>query len=365
LKNSKNILVSPLDWGLGHATRCIPIIKHLLDLGHNVILGAYGKGKILLEDEFPQLTSVEIDGITMTYQNKGSFALTIGAQILGYLKSIRREHQLVQKIIAEYNIDLIISDNRYGAYSSIVPSIIISHQINILMPKGLQFTSSIVNGWVHKQLKKFNAIWIPDYKGKESIAGALSNNKFAHQHCKYLGILSRFSNGQKSSAVKKTNSSNENIKVLAVLSGPEPQRTKFEELLLEKTLPSNYNLTIVRGLPDAIEPLKHAGVTIINFLNGDDLKTEIENCNIYVGRTGYTTVMDLLCIGKQAILVPTPGQPEQEYLGETMANGTWFKIYSQNSFNFNEAITLKTQSTNKIKCNQFKEVIDETLLQLF
>jgi len=363
LKTAKNILVSPLDWGLGHATRCIPIINHFLQLGHNVILGAYGQSKVLLEKEFPELISIDMPGINMTYQNKGSFAFTITKQITKYLKSIKEEHSQLQKVVKEYNVQLIVSDNRYGIYSPTVPSIIISHQINILMPKGLQFASSIVNSWVHKQLNKFDAIWIPDFKGKNAIAGSLSNNTFAHKHGKYLGILSRFANKNFVEVTHK-NSASTKIKVLAVLSGPEPQRTIFEEILLKTSLPSNYSLKIIRGLPNVNNQLLKKDVSIINYLGGNELKLEIESCDIYIGRTGYTTIMDLLCIGKQAILVPTPGQPEQEYLGQTLANGNRFQIYEQDSFLIDKSVITQLSLPSKVDCFQYKKVIDSMLKQL-
>ena len=70
IKNKK-IIVAPLNWGLGHATRCIPIINGLLENGFEPIIASDGVALELLKKEFPKLISFELPSYNIKYAEKG------------------------------------------------------------------------------------------------------------------------------------------------------------------------------------------------------------------------------------------------------------------------------------------------------
>lgn len=308
--NKKRILIAPLDWGLGHATRCIPIIRACLALGHDVFIVSTGRSLQLLKKEFPDLKFFDVPAYDIYYQKKGSFLINIIAQLGKVFKGIKREHLLTEKIIEDHGIDLIISDNRYGIYSRKIHSIIISHQMMVKMPK-CRIAEPFIYLWLQRQHKKFNAIWIPDVKGEPNISGDLSHKYRIPKHAEFIGILTRFR--------KPEFNVEKNIDVLAIISGPEPQRTIFESLIVEQAGKTSKNFVIVSGLSEK-NTRENIGnnITIISHIPGEELFKLILSSEIIISRGGYSTLMDLALLNKKCIFVPTPGQTEQEYLVEEL-----------------------------------------------
>jgi hypothetical protein len=190
LKSSKNILVAPLNWGLGHSTRCIPIINKLLEFGYNPILASDGEALALLRKEFPQLTILELPSYEIKYAKKGHlFKWKIAKNAPKILKAVKNERKIVKEWIQEHNISGIISDNRFGVVSKKIPSVFITHQLNVLSGTTTYFTSVIHRNWI----KKFNECWVPDIKGKPNLSGKLGHLKKTKLKIRYIGVLSRFS----------------------------------------------------------------------------------------------------------------------------------------------------------------------------
>ncbi|MEO6329049.1 MAG: glycosyltransferase [Ginsengibacter sp.] len=324
LSQQKRVLVSPLDWGLGHAVRCIPVITELLFHKCEVFIAAEGAAFFLLKTEFPKVNFLPLAGYRIRLSKyKSSLSWKIFIQLPKIMYTIYKEKQWLKKIIKEYKINAVISDNRVGLYNKKITSVYITHQL--LIKTGNKFTSKIAQ-FIHNYfIKKYDECWVPDFE-KDSLAGELSHPKVVPQNVKYIGALSRF---DKKDHVKKK------YDLLIVISGPEPQRTMFEKLLLNDLLFYNGKALLIRGLPGNSQTLeyKRTSVEIVNHLSANKLCEAIQQADVIICRSGYTTIMDLVKLNKRAILVPTPGQAEQEYLGRYLTEKKMFLSTKQKPFN--------------------------------
>lgn len=304
--NNPRVLVAPLDWGLGHTTRCIPIIRELLLAGAEVILAGNEVQKKILLNEFPGCRFLFLPGYTIAYsKNSSFFAFKIFAQLPKILKAVREEKRWLAQVIDQYQIDAVISDNRYGLQNKRIPSVFITHQLQI---KAGYFLEPVLKWANYRFIQKFSQCWIPDFETGFTLAGRLSHPaRLPQVACKYIGPLSRM----KTCAQAPTKD-----RLLVVLSGPEPQRSIFETLVL-KQLPEHEGVvTLVRGLPNSQQALQLPGVKVYNHLVSKDLQQEICEADVIVCRCGYSSVMDIFNAGASSIMVPTPAQTEQEYLAK-------------------------------------------------
>jgi predicted glycosyltransferase len=318
------VLIAPLDWGLGHASRCIPVIEKLLNAGFKVIMAAEGDQKILLETAFPQLEMLHLEGYRLRYgSTKWGTVFKIILQIPKMLTAINRENRWLRNCIKEKHLDVIISDNRFGLSHGSAINIFITHQLRIKTSFG-KIADDLLQKLNYYYINHFNYCWVPDLEGQINLAGELSHPA-STPHCEviYAGLLS---------AIKKQEVPVIN-KLLILLSGPEPQRTILENILISQL--TNYNLPaiLVRGLPAATDNISFSpGVTVYNYLPASRLQEVINKSDIVICRSGYSTVMDLLPLGKKCIFIPTPGQAEQEYLAQYLAAKNYGCMVSQQQF---------------------------------
>lgn len=305
----KRVLITPLDWGLGHATRCIPVIRELESQGCEVMVAGSGDSLKVLKIEFPSLGYFSLPGYDPTYPSKGSMVFKMIRQIPHFMEVISAEHHAIEKIAREQMIDFIISDNRYGCWSKCKPSVFITHQSNILMPQRFGIFQGIVRILIRRLIDRFNVCWIPDFPAGHSLAGDLISfgKSGLKAKVRYIGWLSRFQNRGQADSRK--------YQLLAVFSGPEPQRTMLEQRIVPQLRASGLRYKIVRGLPSASGPDNDQ---IVNFVGSEALQHLIESSEVIVARSGYSSVMDLNALGSKAIFVPTPGQTEQEYLAQRL-----------------------------------------------
>jgi UDP:flavonoid glycosyltransferase YjiC (YdhE family) len=309
------ILVAPLDWGLGHATRCIPIIKELLKNRCEVWIAASGDQKTLLEEEFPLASFIEIPGYKIKYgKNRTSTLLLLIFAIPKILIRIKQEKAWLAAFQARENPDAVISDNRYGLHGPGLFSIFITHQLCIRTSFG-RFADSFLQRINYRLISRFNRCWVPDGENEQSLAGDLSHpDKLPKIPVSYIGHLSRME------PIIEPINVPYSCDLLILLSGPEPQRTLFEQLILAQLPACSGNAILVRGLPrEKIHPVVPGHVKIYGHLPARELNTVIAGAGIVISRAGYSTIMDLMKLGKKAILVPTPGQTEQEYLGKYLS----------------------------------------------
>ncbi len=340
-----SVLVAPLDWGLGHATRCIPIIKELISQGARVVIAASGSQKTLLIQEFPTLEFLEIPGYKIRYKTGVLLKWALAAKIPSLLCQINRENKWLEHTLKQQRLDAVISDSRYGLYHKTLYTVFITHQLYIQsgwnLPKRgsrwRQFAGSWVDGlllkWNYKIIEKFSCIWVPDMQDSHSIAGRLSHPPVLPSiPLKFIGILSRFDLPEKR-PVKNF--------LLILLSGPEPQRTRFENILLRQLKNVSLQTLVVRGLPGSDDPVPFVNdqVKIFNHIPSEILNEKILEAEFIIARSGYSTIMDLVKLKKNAILVPTPGQTEQEYLGSYLHEKGLMYMVTQKNFSLEKSLT--------------------------
>ncbi|MDR6566169.1 UDP:flavonoid glycosyltransferase YjiC, YdhE family [Chitinophaga ginsengisegetis] len=358
---SRKILIVPLDWGLGHATRDIPLIREMLNAGCQVFIAAEGKHAALLQQEFPQLTILPLPGYRIQYAQKGQFfGLKIIQQIPKIFRAINYEQRWLKKIVAEYQINAVISDNRFGLYHKNIPTVFITHQLLIKTPFG---------GWIERTLQKINyrfinkysACWIPDFPGSNNLSGELAHPGQLPAHTTYIGCLSRFE--PKPGVEKKYD-------LLVLISGPEPQRSNLEKLILDQVKSLSITALIVSGKPGTPQHEQVApGVTQINHLNASELNEAMLASDMVLSRSGYTTLMDLAKLNKKAILIPTPGQSEQVYLGEYLMEKGYFYSLPQERFHLKTALDEASRFPfrsfhHEQDMNQYKQVVQQFVQSL-
>ncbi|MFD1062949.1 glycosyltransferase [Winogradskyella litorisediminis] len=300
----KRILVAPLHWGLGHATRCIPIIKALLEHNFEPIIASDGAALDLLKKEFPILKFFELPSYNISYpKNEKHLKWHFLKSIPHFLKTIKREKAVVKKIVETEKLTGIISDNRFGVWHNEIPCVYITHQINVLSGNTTWLTSKI-----HQNIiAKFDECWIPDFESKPNLSGKLGHPKAKFPNLKYIGPLSRFHREM----------SEETIDKLVILSGPEPQRSILEGKLISLLKSKKENIVIVRGIVEEEQNITEIkNIKLYNFMTSIELESTIIKSKLVISRSGYTTIMDLAKLKKKAIFIPTPGQFEQLYLAE-------------------------------------------------
>lgn len=305
METRKRILVAPLDWGLGHATRCIPLIRELLKQGFEVLIASNGDALALLREEFPQLPVFELPGYYPVYPVNGSMVWKMAFQLPKFIRTIAAEHQAIERIVKSEGIDVVVSDNRYGCFSKKAKSVFITHQLHILMPDGYAWLERRLNHFNAEQIRQYAECWVPVPALADSIIPRLMAPGLSLP-LRPIGYLSRF---EKKPLAKK-------YEVLVICSGPEPQRRLFEGIMEKQLRRSSVSFLIVRGKPQLNNAKPAHGVT--DYLNATALNEAIEASEVIVSRSGYSMVMDLARLGKKAIFIPTPGQTEQEYLAQEL-----------------------------------------------
>ena len=312
------ILVAPLNWGLGHASRCIPLIQRFLSEGHEVILGGDGESLTLLRKHFPKLRYTYLAPLNLRYSNGKR---QVWAMLRSFPQLIRwtiQDHTMLQALLREEPIDQVVSDNRFGLYinrkSSIVQSSIetvyITHQLHIFLPRGWKWAERVASRIHARIYTRYNKVWVPDYADPQhSLAGELSHNG---AQVEYIGPLSRFSDQRLT-----TNDQRPLYDVVAVLSGLEPHRTLLEQEILVRYAGKEESVLIVQGLMNRPNTrIKRGNITIVPYMNDAELVPALRGAKHVIARSGYSTIMDFhaLDIMEKTELIPTPGQPEQEYL---------------------------------------------------
>ncbi len=372
-KRPLSVLLAPLDWGLGHATRCIPVISELIQQGMLVTVAASGSQRTLIIQEFPLLEFIEIPGYDITYGKGFLLKWRLLFRIRAILKKIEKENKWLETVLEKRNFDVVISDNRYGLFNKKSYCVFITHQLSI--QSGWQSKESAgrwplavgrwiddkILKWNYRFIEKFSCCWVPDWTSEDSLAGKLSHpNILPKIPVKYIGILSR---------LKKSNKKILNDSVLILLSGPEPQRTELENILFRQMPDYPMQFVVVRGLPGLNSPVPFAGegIKIYNHLRSAELNDIIDVSDIIIARSGYSTIMDLVNLRKSAILVPTPGQTEQEYLAVYLYEKKWMYFLPQKNFNLENAISAFRGMEKRIppiQDSELHDVVEELLTEL-
>ncbi len=325
------VLVAPLDWGLGHATRCIPIVRELLRQDAEVILAGEGAQESLLRTEFPELQFVQLQGYRIRYGRSGPGLLrNILYQTPKILATIKKENAWLEEMVKKYLLDGVISDNRYGLHHPDIPCVFMTHQLLIKTPWG-KFTDQLLQKRNYSYIEKFNACWVPDAPVESNLAGELSHPfRKPFLPVIYTGVLSRF---------HYSASQYQQGHILILISGPEPQRTIFENMLIDQLSVSALKATVVRGLPGNSKHIPSGDQVIFyNHLPASQLAAEIQKAEFVIARSGYSSIMDLARMKKKTILVPTPGQTEQEWLAKYLSGKKMAHTFTQKNFSLTRSI---------------------------
>lgn len=303
--NTKNILVAPLNWGIGHATRCIPIIHKLIEEGYRPIIASDGNALLLLKKEFPILECIELLSYEISYAKKARLTpLKLLLKTPFLWRIMIKERELIAQLIEEKEIGGIISDNRWGVWSDTVPCVYITHQLNVYA--GL-FTP--ISSWIHQRLiSNYDECWIPDVDN--TFSGKLSNpNRL--KKSREIGLLSRF---QYKKEVKKYD-------ILILLSGVEPSRSQLEIKIQSELKGYKGKVVLVQGqIAKKQTVFKEGNWIVYNFLLSEELNKLLNESELVVCRSGYSTIMDLSRLQKKAFFIPDPGQSEQLILAQQLKN---------------------------------------------
>tara|TARA_B100000902_G_scaffold365033_1_gene385585 strand:- start:43084 stop:44139 length:1056 start_codon:yes stop_codon:yes gene_type:complete len=342
MKLKKRILIAPLNWGLGHATRVMPIINELKKNSFEIIISANGRSYELLKKEFPNDKFIKIKGVNIKYSNYLPMIICIAFQIPNIIFCIIREHIILNKKIKKYNIDGVISDNRFGMFSNKIPSVFITHQLNIISP----FLEKIITSVNYFLINKYTECWIIDDK-KIKIAGKLSTPKKSLNKFCYIGNVSRMKYKKQ---IKKYD-------ICFLLSGPEGQRKVFENIILKQIKNISGKLIMIQGKCESNYKKNNNNLTVISCANSSDINKYILESKLIVCRSGYSTIMDLKKLNSNAVLVPTPGQTEQEYLAKRLKKQGVYYMQNQNKFNIKKALD---ESIKYNKNKNFSEKSENT-----
>lgn len=358
------ILVAPLDWGLGHATRCIPVIKELIARGCDVWIGSEGAQAALLQKEFPELPFLALPGYRIGYGSsaRGLFWKVI-IQIPKMLRVIRSENEWLKQMVAKYDFAAVISDNRYGLHYEKIPCIFITHQLSIKTSLG-KWMEKMLQKWNYRFINRFTQCWVPDEEGTNNLAGELSHSeKWPAIPLKYVGVLSRFD-----SFASTDVEGGKNKHTLILLSGPEPQRTIWENKIIHDLQLYEGPVILVRGLPDSKNILSaFNNVQIFNHLTAVELNKAVQKSEWVISRCGYSTVMDIVKLQKKSILIPTPGQTEQEYLSFYLMKNHIAFCVNQNEFSLQQSLNRAlhfSYQTMSFSGDKLKKTISEFISSL-
>ena len=304
----KTALLAPLDWGLGHASRSLALVQRLETDGYRVVLAGSGASGRWMRMTRPDLPYVELPGFTLTYSRSKRQVWAVLRALPRLLYRSFSEHRALKRLVRSRSVDLVVSDNRFGLFCTACRCVYVTHQAHIFLPRPYRFLEPLAEALHRRVMERYDACWIPDEADLScSLSGALGHPRRLSANAVYIGPLSRFRPAAPSAGGG----------TLWLLSGVEPQRTMLENELLAAYTPADGTVTLVRGVcgvPLASPP--PAGLTVIDSPDTDTLGDLIRRADRIVARSGYSTVMDLARLGKLEVArwVPTPGQPEQEYL---------------------------------------------------
>ena len=330
LKHILNILICPLEWGLGHAGRMIALAERLQASGHNIIIGTGAEHQAFFRKEIPGLRYIDFPGYKPACSKFLPQYLKLLLDLPVLVWHIVSEHRELKKIIRENNVDIVISDNRFGLWNRKIKSVYVTHMPRIPFPAPfsfLEFTGIFLHRMV---IRKYTFCFIPDLPGEDNISGRLSHDLKLPGNVRYIGLLSRFSGIKAGSGDKPLDIRHNTV----ILSGPEPQREILKDKLTVIMNDRDPVTVFLGGKPDGSEDMLKSGKIIwYDHLTAAAMKEIIINSEIVVTRAGYTTIMELISLGTSALLIPTPGQTEQEYLARRLSEKGWFSAIAQKKLN--------------------------------
>lgn len=359
---NKTILIAPLDWGLGHTTRSATLIHFIRRQGFNVLFAGNDWQRNYLSKTFPDIETIQLNGYNVTYPTNGLlFIPNLLKQLPRLLKTIKYENEWLNILLAERKIDAVISDNRYGLHNDNIPCVMMTHQVLAKTAMGA-FADDLLSKIHYKHIKKYDECWVIDVAGKPNLSGTLAHPHKMPENAKFIGLLSQIAE----ETVPVTTEEH----LLILLSGPEPQRTLLSNILWEQAQILNRRIVFVEGsntTPSRTNIPPH--IQYHKQITKETLLPLVKAAEIVICRSGYSTLMDLVALDKKAILIPTPGQTEQEYLGKYLHHEGVFYNVHQTDFNLEK--TLNASATFPFRkldlkegLHQYKGIVKEWLQKI-
>jgi len=327
------VLYGLCTWGLGHMTRSLPLMRRLIDDGHDLVIYTSDRPLLALKKEFgDKCEYVESVEYPSPYAKNGTFALRLTLMMPAIINAIVKEHKEILKLSQDLDVDVLISDSEYGVFDKTKPSFFIFHQLRYVPPDFLRILKNQTERFNYHFRNSFTKFVVPDFPNDGGLTGNLSHNLsyMSSDQVKYIGILSDY---QKMDV-------NQDIDYLISLSGREPSRSILEKKILDQIKFLKGNVVLVRGMPENAEKIKVPGIEVINYA-GKGLRDELMNRSKFViARSGYSTIMDIVELGKNGLLIPTPGQTEQEYLSEYLSEKLYFHSVNENDMDLEKDVEI-------------------------
>ncbi len=335
-----DIIYSLCSWGLGHATRSLPIIRKLIKENHNLTIISSDRSLQLLKKELgPNITYLDIPDYPMLVsENTRQFIAKSMVYWPYFIKRMEDGLQQLQRILRQTSCDRIISDGRYDMYSKSIPSFFISHQMRIMNPLRIQLFEWGSETFNKFFFKRFKEVIIPDFK-ENGLSGDLSHNlkKINENKLHYVGILSDFS----------YRDLEKDVDYFISLSGPEPQRSILEGRIIDQIDVLQGKIVMSLGKTEETEVPEQKNIQTYTYLSKDEREELLNRSKLVISRSGYSTIMDLAVIGSKALMIPTPGQIEQEYLAQHLKKTNTCHTTTQDILN------LKKDTEKALKTNGF------------
>jgi uncharacterized protein (TIGR00661 family) len=350
------IIYAACSWGLGHATRSLPVIRRLIKEGNDLTIISSGRSLDVLKKEVSDDASYVdiVDYPMLLSENARQFMAKAVVYWPLFLKRIESGLLQLNKVLKKKNYDLIVSDGRYDMYNKDIPSFFISHQMRIMNPlriKMFETGSELFNMFF---FKRFAGILVPDYRD-DDFSGDLSHNlnKIDENKLHYVGVMSDF----RKKKVQK------NIDFFVSISGPEPQRSILENIIVSQLDNISGRIVMTLGKAEHDSKQKNKDITTYSFLNKEKREELLNRSKLVISRSGYSTIMDLAVFGTKALLIPTPGQIEQEYLGLYHNSLQTFHCVKQQNLNLKKDVEIAYQKQGITRsCDADKTV--EKILQI-
>lgn len=328
-----DIIYSICSWGLGHATRSLPVIRQLIKDNHHLTIISHGRSLQLLQNELNDAVDYkEIPDYPMLVsKNTQQFIAKSMVYWPLFIKRMEEGLQQLGKLLKQIPCDRIISDGRYDMYSKHIPSFFISHQIRIMNPLRLHLFERGSETFNQFFFKRFQDIIIPDYK-ENNLSGDLSHNlqKIDENQLHYVGMLSDF----------ERKPLNKDIDYFISLSGPEPQRSILEEKIRSQIQDLSGNIIMSLGKTEETTSSSDDDIKTYPYLPKEKRENLLNRSKLVISRSGYSTIMDLAVIGTKAFMIPTPGQIEQEYLAQHLKQTSICHSTTQNKLNLSNDISI-------------------------
>jgi uncharacterized protein (TIGR00661 family) len=329
----KRVFFAPLNWGLGHATRILPLIKYLLKKNFTIYIAASGRSKELLQNEISECVFLDFPAYPIKYPRSRFFVtrfmLVIFPQMFFAMVKEKRKLKNLQK---KYKFDLIISDNRFSLASKEVKSILISHQLRYKLPWPIHKMEWLPEYFNYIHFKKYDKIIIPDVEAGQTLTGELSHDMryLSKEKLYFLGILCDLED--------TIPGDDKPIDYFVIISGPEPQRTKFEKLVFRELHKLEGRVVVTLGKPEKKYKIRMGNAEIYTYFTRRDISRYMVRAKLIISRPGYTTVMEMIELGKCGLFIPTPGQIEQEYLAKHFLKNNWCYSTPQHGFEMRSAL---------------------------